>query len=190
MRQVYIEAEKNFFPFGFFPTAAKIVLQLGNKKEICSHERLFLSLSPFSAETQACLPRTYFQKGIFSCFAHQLNTCFRVLAIYRGRDHQHESANFTLSKLNLENKNQVLVFAQLLGFKVCPFQGCGGGGLVVSVLAFYSNDPSSNPAGYLNFLNEKTKINEREAEVGPSLKKKFDRFKLQHLKFNLMIFFS
>ena len=48
MRQVYIEAEKNFFPFGFFPTAAKIVLQLGNKKEICSHERLFLSLSLLS----------------------------------------------------------------------------------------------------------------------------------------------
>ena len=48
-----------------------------------------------------------------------------------------------------------------------------GGGLVVSVPAFYSDDPSSNPAGYLiNFLYEKTKINEKEAGVGPSLKKK------------------
>ena len=42
-----------------------------------------------------------------------------------------------------------------------------GGGLVVSVLAFYSDDLSSNPAGYLNFLYEKTKINEKEAGVGP-----------------------
>ena len=33
----------------------------------------------------------------------------------------------------------------------------GGGGLVVNVLAFYSNDPSSNPAGYvyLNLLYKK-----------------------------------
>ena len=43
-----------------------------------------------------------------------------------------------------------------------------GGGLVVGVLAFYSHDLSSNPAGRLNFLNEKTKINEKEAGVGPS----------------------
>ena len=43
---------------------------------------------------------------------------------------------------------------------------------MVSVPAFYSDDPSSNPAGYLiNFLYEKTKINEKEAGVGPSLKK-------------------
>ena len=50
-------------------------------------------------------------------------------------------------------------------------RGCGGG-LVVSVPAFYSDDPSLNPAGYLiNFLYEKTKINEKEAGVGPSLKK-------------------
>ena len=43
-----------------------------------------------------------------------------------------------------------------------------GGGLVVSVPAFYSDDPSSNPAGYLiNFLYEKMKINKKEAGVGP-----------------------
>ena len=42
---------------------------------------------------------------------------------------------------------------------------------MVSILAFYSDDLSSNPAGYLNFLYEKMKINEKEAGVGPSLKK-------------------
>ena len=46
-----------------------------------------------------------------------------------------------------------------------------GGGLVVSVPAFYSDDPSSNPTGYLNFLYEKMKIHQKEAGVGPSLKK-------------------
>ena len=45
-----------------------------------------------------------------------------------------------------------------------------GGGLVVRILAFYSDNPSSNAAGYLNFLYEKTKINEKEAGDGPSLK--------------------
>ena len=43
---------------------------------------------------------------------------------------------------------------------------------MVSVPAFYSDDPSSNPAGYfINFLYEKTKINKKEAGVGASLKK-------------------
>ena len=41
------------------------------------------------------------------------------------------------------------------------------GGLVVCILAFYSDDPSSNPAGYLNFLYEKTKRNQTESVVGP-----------------------
>ena len=49
-----------------------------------------------------------------------------------------------------------------------------GGGLVVSIFAFYSDNPSSIPAGYLNFLYEKTKINEKEAGVGPSFIKKLD----------------
>ena len=48
-----------------------------------------------------------------------------------------------------------------------------GGGRVISVLACYSEDPSSNPAGY-NFIiaiiimcaYEKTKINEKEAWLG------------------------
>ena len=47
-----------------------------------------------------------------------------------------------------------------------------GGGLVVSVLAFYSDDLSSNPADYLNnFLYEKTKISKKDAVDDPSLKK-------------------
>ena len=44
----------------------------------------------------------------------------------------------------------------------------GRGGLVVSVLAFFSDTQSSNPAGYLIFLYKKTKINEKESGVGPS----------------------
>ena len=39
------------------------------------------------------------------------------------------------------------------------------GGLVVSVLAFYSDNPRSNPAGNLNFLNIKAKIYEKEAGI-------------------------
>ena len=42
-----------------------------------------------------------------------------------------------------------------------------GGGLVVSVLAFYSDYPSSNPTGYLNFRYKKMKMNEKEAGVAP-----------------------
>ena len=43
-----------------------------------------------------------------------------------------------------------------------------GDGLVVSIPAFYSDDPSLNPAGYvINFLYNNTKINEKEAGVGP-----------------------
>ena len=53
---------------------------------------------------------------------------------------------------------------------------------MVSILRFYSNDLSSNPAGNLNFLCEKTKINEKEAHVGPPLKKiyKFDAWLRRH----------
>ena len=43
--------------------------------------------------------------------------------------------------------------------------------LVRAVVVVYSDDPSSIPAGYLKFLYEKKKINEKEARVGPSLKK-------------------
>ena len=41
------------------------------------------------------------------------------------------------------------------------------------MLAFYSDDPSLNPAGYINFLFEKAKINEKEAGIGPSLEKNY-----------------
>ena len=54
-----------------------------------------------------------------------------------------------------------------------------GGGQVVSVLAFYSDDPSSNPAEVYNFsvkfLLKRMKINKTEAGVGPFLKKEWTR---------------
>ena len=43
------------------------------------------------------------------------------------------------------------------------------GGLAAIIVAFYSACPSSNPAGYL-ISTKKTKMNKREAGVGPSLK--------------------
>ena len=50
-----------------------------------------------------------------------------------------------------------------------------GGGQVVSALAFYSDDPSSNPADAYRFsvqiVFEKMKINKKKAGVGPFLKK-------------------
>ena len=55
-------------------------------------------------------------------------------------------------------------------FELHSFNGRGGG-LVVSVPAFYSDNPSSNPTGYLNFLYEKAKINEKDARVDLLLKK-------------------
>ena len=45
-----------------------------------------------------------------------------------------------------------------------------GGGLVVSILAYYSDNPSSNPAGYFNVLYEKTKINEKRPGLAHLLK--------------------
>ena len=46
---------------------------------------------------------------------------------------------------------------------------------MVSALAFYSDDPSLNPAGNLNFQYVKTKINEKEAGVGPFITKKLNK---------------
>ena len=52
--------------------------------------------------------------------------------------------------------------------------GCGGG-LVVSVLAFYSDDPSSIPAEVYNFsvklLLKRTKINKKRPGLAQFLKK-------------------
>ena len=48
--------------------------------------------------------------------------------------------------------------------------GCGGG-QVVSLLAFYSNDPSSNPAKvysfFCNIVFEKNENKQKEAWFGP-----------------------
>ena len=59
-----------------------------------------------------------------------------------------------------------------------PFISMGrGGGQVVSVLAFYSNDPSSNAAeAYilsLKFVYEKNENEQKEDGVGPFKKKLF-----------------
>ena len=40
-----------------------------------------------------------------------------------------------------------------------------GGGLVVSVLAFYSDIPSLNPAGFFKFLYEKMRIAEKGFDI-------------------------
>ena len=44
------------------------------------------------------------------------------------------------------------------------------GGPVVSVLAFYPDDLSSNPAGYYIFCAKRQNMNEKEASVVPPLK--------------------
>ena len=52
---------------------------------------------------------------------------------------------------------------------------------MVSVLAFYSDNLSSNPAGYLNVLCEKTKINEKRQGLA-HLKKNYPSFLLERSK--------
>ena len=44
-----------------------------------------------------------------------------------------------------------------------------GGGQVVSVLTFYSDDPSSNPVEVYNKLLEKNKNKQKEVADGPFL---------------------
>ena len=55
-----------------------------------------------------------------------------------------------------------------------------GGGQVVSVLAFYSDDPSSNPAEVYNFsvkiIIEKNENKQKRGRVGPFLKKQITVF--------------
>ena len=59
-----------------------------------------------------------------------------------------------------------------------------GGGLVVSVLAFYSDDPSSIPAEVYNFfckiVVEKNENKQKEAGIGPFLRNKFFKTFLKH----------
>ena len=63
---------------------------------------------------------------------------------------------------------------------------CRGGGKMVTILAFYSDYLSSNPAGYLfsvlHFKN--TLLSEKETRVGP-FKKCNDIIKLSIMKYNL-----
>ena len=59
----------------------------------------------------------------------------------------------------------------LIGSHIHPGYPWGRiGGLVVSVLAIYSDDPSSIPTLATYFVG-KTKIKEKEAGIGPSIKK-------------------
>ena len=60
-----------------------------------------------------------------------------------------------------------------------------GGGQVVSVLAFYSDDPSSNPADAYSFsvqiVFEKNKNKQKRGRVGPFfLKKRCQRLHRDH----------
>ena len=81
-----------------------------------------------------------------------------------------------------------------ISFKIATVDGLeNGGGLVVSVLAFYSDDPSSNPPGNLNFLYEKMKINKKEAGVCSILKNntlKWSKFTLDSKCFTCHLVFS
>ena len=52
-----------------------------------------------------------------------------------------------------------------------------GGGPVVRVFAFYSDDKSSNHAGYLNFQNEKTKMNKTRGQSWPIFYNENERVK-------------
>ena len=72
---------------------------------------------------------------------------------------------FTIIKIGL-NTLKVINIKLLFGNCKLVVSRGRGGSLMVSVLAFYSDDPSSILAGYLNFLYEKTKINIIEARVG------------------------
>ena len=49
--------------------------------------------------------------------------------------------------IRLEGRKMTRIESNLI--KLCGLNGCGG--LVVSMLAFYSNDPSSNPAEVYSF---------------------------------------
>ena len=53
--------------------------------------------------------------------------------------------------------------------------GRGGGGQVVSVLAFYSDDPSSNLAEAYSVFLYNTENKQKEARVGPFFLKKRKR---------------
>ena len=69
-----------------------------------------------------------------------------------------------------QNKKVVRHFKSNCGSQRFYLVACGDG-LVVSIPAFYSNDPSSNPAGYLNVQTDENL--QKEAGVRPSLKKDY-----------------
>ena len=81
-------------------------------------------------------------------------------------------------EINFENNSnafECLENTNARNWRVKNELGCGGG-LVVSVLAFYSDDPSSIPAEVYNFfckiVVEKNENKQKEAGVGPIFLKK------------------
>ena len=64
-------------------------------------------------------------------------------------------------KINITEMQNIITLQTLLGNSNIG----RGGGLVVSVLAFYSDIPSLNPAGFFNFLYEKMRIAERVLDI-------------------------
>ena len=69
----------------------------------------------------------------------------------------------------IKNANNLKINA--VGISKVTLQLGHGGGLVVSVVAFYSNHRGSNAGDYYNFLYKKTNINDIVAGVSPPLKK-------------------
>ena len=84
--------------------------------------------------------------------AHSENVCFLFRVCY--------------SYTHIREVGTVCSIKKLLG---------RGGGQVISELAFYSDDPSSNPIEVYSFsvilCLKRTKINEKETGVGPLFKK-------------------
>ena len=74
--------------------------------------------------------------------------------------------------------------------KIMKTEGCGGG-LVVSVLAFYSDDPSSIPAEVYNFsvklLLKRTKINKKRPGLAQFKKKRKQRAVMAHFLKNSLV---
>ena len=66
---------------------------------------------------------------------------------------------------------QLATYLKIYYFNILCLLNRGGGGQVVSVFAFYSNDPSSNPAYTysfsVKFLFEKNKNKQKEAWLDP-----------------------
>ena len=79
-----------------------------------------------------------------------------------------------MSLSEMTNCFQILLSRRELSAQRVVVVGRGCGGLVVSVLAFYSDNMSYNPAVFsvCKMLIEKTKNKQKEAWVGPPFRKR------------------